>query len=94
MNADLTIVEYLNKQFVKHLINIVEDPPCGNDDEERVVNGFVTLILSYNQHFEGEIFFIVCFIPGIFSALKDSLFSLHRCKEQYCYASFIRKGNI
>ena len=35
-------------------MNIVEDPPCSKDDEERVVNAFVALILSYNQHFEGE----------------------------------------
>ena len=42
---------------MNHLINIIEDPPCGRDDEERVVNGFVTLILSYNQHFEGEFFY-------------------------------------
>ena len=48
--------EYLNKKFVEYLVNTVEDPPCGKDDEDTLVNAFVTLILSYNQHFEGEIF--------------------------------------
>ena len=48
------ITEYLNKQFVEYLVNTVEDPPCSADDEESVVNAFVTLILSFNQHFQGE----------------------------------------
>ena len=44
--------EYLNRNFVEYLVNIVEEPPCGKDDEERVVNAFVPMILSFNQHFE------------------------------------------
>ncbi|CAB3980984.1 NCK-interacting with SH3 domain-like [Paramuricea clavata] len=44
--------EYLNKKFVEYLVNTVENPPCSKDDEDTLVNAFVTLILSYNQHFE------------------------------------------
>jgi hypothetical protein len=41
---------------VEYLINTVEDPLCERDDEERIINAFVPLILSFNQHFDGEIF--------------------------------------
>ena len=56
LTSSCCFAEYLNRKFVEYLVNIVEEPPCGKDDEDRVVNAFVPMILSFNQHFEGEIF--------------------------------------
>ena len=76
---------------MNHLINITEDPPCGKDDEERVVNGFVTLILSYNQHFEGEIFYAEDVLHN-YIELSVSLWPYYYCTR--CVSSCFHKVNL
>ena len=51
----VAIVEYLNRIFVHFLVNTIESQEDNEEEEEEnLIKIFVSLILSFNQHFEGR----------------------------------------
>ena len=51
----MAIVEYLNRIFVHFLVNTIESQEDNEEEEEEnLIKIFVSLILSFNQHFEGR----------------------------------------
>ena len=73
--------------YIKFLFNNIEEAPS-SDHMEEIPDSFLTLLLSYNQHFSGDYALPFSFSPSFFLSLSLS-FSHFLCPSHFLLPLFL-----